>query len=88
MALLSFRRLALLLPLAAGVALGCFSPKEPECAFSCVADGLCPADHHCAEDGLCHRDDGHGTCSLPAQTDAGADAPDDAGPADGGDDAP
>jgi hypothetical protein len=80
----------LLLALAAGVVLGCFSPKKPECAFSCVEDGLCPADYHCANDGLCHRDDGQGICTLPPQTDAGADAPGDADalPTDGGDDAP
>jgi hypothetical protein len=75
MALLA-RALGLALALAAGAALGCFSPKKPECAFSCVADGVCPTDYHCREDGLCHRDDGQGTCTLAPQIDAGADRSD------------
>jgi hypothetical protein len=74
---------AFLLCLAAAVALACFSPKQPGCAFSCVTDGLCPADYHCADDGLCHRDDGQGTCSLPPQVDGGtSDGGDDAQPGD------
>jgi hypothetical protein len=68
-------RVSLAVAFGALLGLGCFSPKTPECAFSCVDDGVCPSDYHCAEDGLCHRDDGQGTCTLPPQIDAGADAP-------------
>ena len=70
-------RLVLALALAASTWGGaCFSPKEPACAFSCAADGLCPTSYMCGSDGLCHRDDGKGVCLL---------GPDDAGaPADGG----
>jgi len=60
---------------AAAVALpACFSPRQPACAFSCVTDGLCPADYHCADDGVCHRDDGQGICTLLPQIDAAQDA--------------
>jgi hypothetical protein len=77
-------RLLVLLAAAAVAALpGCFSPRQPACAFSCATDGLCPGDYHCADDGLCHRDDGQGMCTLAPQLDAaqdaGADASDDAG---------
>ena len=83
MALLArLRRSILILALATGATLGCFSPKKPECAFSCVEDGLCPSDYHCGEDGLCHRDDGEGTCTLPPQIDAGFDVADGASRAD------
>jgi hypothetical protein len=60
---------------------GCFSPNQPGCAFSCVADGICPAGYSCAGDGLCHRKDGLGVCDIPPQTDAGSenDADGDAG---------
>jgi len=60
--------------LAGAVALGgCFSPRQPGCAFSCVADGVCPSGYSCATDGLCHRKDGLGDCNLPPQVDAGSD---------------
>jgi hypothetical protein len=65
-------RVALVLALAV-LAVACFSPKEPACAFSCVTDGLCPASYVCASDGLCHRADGVGVCLLTA-SDAGAPA--------------
>ena len=57
---------------------GCFSPRQPACAFSCVADGICPTGYSCAADGLCHRVDAQGICDLPPQTDAGSDGPSDA----------
>jgi hypothetical protein len=61
--------------LALGLALpGCYSPIQPGCAFSCAADGLCPAGYSCGGDGVCHRDDGEGTCQIPAQVDAARDA--------------
>jgi len=47
---------------------GCFSPKQPPCAFSCADDGICPAGYSCAADGVCHRDDGQGTCDITPQT--------------------
>ena len=62
---------------AAGLSLSswaCFSPRQPGCAFSCVADGRCPARYSCGDDGLCHRDDGLGVCDFPPQNDAGGDA--------------
>jgi hypothetical protein len=49
---------------------GCFSPRQPACAFSCAADGLCPAGYSCGTDGVCHRDDDPGTCDIPPQVDA------------------
>jgi hypothetical protein len=52
----------------------CFSPRQPGCAFSCVADGRCPSGYSCESDGLCHRDDGLGVCDFPSQNDAAADA--------------
>jgi hypothetical protein len=62
---------------AAGAALpGCFSPRQPGCAFSCAADGICPADYTCGDDGFCHRDDGQGFCTLTPQNDAAQDAGD------------
>jgi hypothetical protein len=70
MALLSVTR-ALLLAALAATASGCFSVKQPACAFSCATDGLCPAGYSCAADGVCHRDDGQGTCDIPPQIDAG-----------------
>jgi hypothetical protein len=77
--------LALVLVALAGLA-SCFSPQRPGCAFSCAADGLCPSGYSCGSDGVCHRDDGQGTCDIPPQTDAGADAGDDgATDADGAD---
>jgi hypothetical protein len=50
--------------LLATLAAACFSPREPACAFSCAADGTCPASYVCGDDGLCHRADGAGTCLL------------------------
>jgi len=61
------RSLALLL---FGLA-GCFSPKQPACAFSCADDGICPAGYSCQTDGVCHRDDDPGgACAIPPQIDA------------------
>lgn len=68
----------LMVALAAAVLPGCFDPRQPGCAFSCAADGICPAAYHCADDGLCHRDDGQGACTLPPQIDAAQDAGGDA----------
>jgi hypothetical protein len=64
---------------------GCFSPRQPACAFSCAADGVCPAGYSCQDDGVCHRDDGQGTCDIPAQiSDAAQDAVGGAVDGDGG----
>jgi hypothetical protein len=76
-------RIALVLAMATAIAAtaGCFSPRQPPCAFSCADDGLCPSGYSCQADGVCHRDDGQGTCDLPSQIDAGdagADVPGDA----------
>jgi hypothetical protein len=68
--------MALAAILAGGALLGCFSPRQPGCAFSCAADGVCPAEYSCDTDGLCHRDDGKGTCDLPPQTDGAVEASD------------
>ena len=63
-------RIALLLAVAATA--GCYSPKQPPCAFSCADDGLCPTGYSCQADGVCHRDDSPGgTCDIPPQIDAG-----------------
>jgi hypothetical protein len=72
------RRAALLIALAgaglgAGFA-GCFSPRQPPCAFSCATDGLCPSGYVCASDGFCHHEGDHGTCDLGS--DGGQDAAD------------
>jgi hypothetical protein len=74
----AFLRIALLLALAS--AAGCFSPRQPSCAFSCATDGLCPSGYSCQADGVCHRDDSQDTCDIPSQIDAG-----DAGKGDAGD---
>ena len=51
----------------------CFSPRQPTCAFSCAADGLCPAGYSCsATDGWCHRDDAPDATCEPSQLDAGS----------------
>ena len=75
-------RIALLLAVAATA--GCYSPKQPPCAFSCADDGLCPSGYTCQADGVCHRDDSQGTCDIPSQIDAGDAGVD--GSADAGDD--
>lgn len=71
-------RLALALALlalgAAGFA-GCFSLKEPPCAFTCVeAAHRCPESYTCGDDGLCHREGATATCGLTSPFDAGVDA--------------
>jgi len=53
-----------LLLAALAAAAACFSPREPACAFSCAADGTCPASYACRSDGLCHRMDDAGVCLL------------------------
>jgi hypothetical protein len=55
---------------------GCYSPAQPSCAFSCVANGVCPDGFRCGADGLCHRNDGQGTCNIPSQVDGGTAAAD------------
>jgi len=57
--------------LAAAVLAGCFSARQPACAFSCAADGVCPAGYSCGADGVCHHDDDPAACDIPAQIDAG-----------------
>jgi hypothetical protein len=66
---------------------GCFSPKQPACAFSCADDGICPAGYSCQADRVCHRDDDpDGACVIPPQQIDGSDAPvADGGAADAGD---
>lgn len=71
--------------LAAAVTLlvGCFTPLQPPCAFSCAVDHLCPAGYACGDDGFCHRPDDPGACLLTpadAAVDAPADVATDAGP--------
>jgi hypothetical protein len=80
-AVLKMRRAALLLGLwAAAGAASCFSPRQPDCAFSCAGDGRCPTGYTCsADDGWCHRDDGPDATCDPSQLDAGSDAQVDAG---------
>jgi hypothetical protein len=56
---------------------GCFSPKQPACAFSCVvAPNRCPESYACGADGLCHRAGADSACTLtpPPPVDASADA--------------
>ena len=62
---------------------GCYSPRQPPCAFSCADDGVCPSGFTCGTDGVCHRDDSTGTCDIPSQVDAAQDSAQDAD-ADGG----
>jgi len=73
------RSLFAALLLAAAALAGCFSARQPPCAFSCAGDGVCPAGYSCGTDGVCHHDDDPGVCDVPAQIDAG-----DAGADDGG----
>jgi len=65
--------------LAAAALAGCFSARQPPCAFSCAADGVCPAGYSCGADGVCHHDNDPGACDIPAQIDAGGAATDDGG---------
>jgi hypothetical protein len=68
--------------LAALVATGsCYEPRQPVCAFSCAADGLCPSGFTCGSDGVCHRDDSDGVCDIGPQIDAGDAGTDDGAPA-------
>ncbi len=61
-AALSTLALALATGLAAG---GCFSLKEPACAFSCQQPPhRCPESYACGTDGLCHRNGATATCGL------------------------
>lgn len=77
---------------AAGVGLiaallaGCFSLKEPPCAFSCAdPPHACPAHYACMTDGLCHKEGTTLACFLTSPTDAGIElgaiTDDDAAPA-------
>ena len=77
---LAVLKLSLALALSALFCAACFSPRQPGCAFSCVADGRCPTGYSCASDGLCHRDDGVGFCDLPSQVDGGQDSANDGAP--------
>jgi|GEM_PF-5389891 len=64
---------------------GCFSLKEPPCAFSCVQPpNRCPEGYACGTDGLCHRAAATGICYLTPPGDGGAEAldPDDDAAAD------
>jgi len=60
-------------------AAGCYSPRQPACAFSCIEDGACPAGYSCQADGVCHRDGDQGTCAIPSQIDASQDLVQEAG---------
>ena len=63
----------LVLGAGAGVA-GCFSLKEPPCAFTCVeAQHRCPERYTCGDDGLCHREGATAMCGLTSPFDAGTD---------------
>jgi|1185.fasta_scaffold838169_2 hypothetical protein len=57
----------------AALAVSCFSPSQPPCAFSCAVDHACPANYVCGGDGFCHRADGRGECLLGGG-DGGGDA--------------
>lgn len=73
-------RFILLFAAAVAAGAGCFSPKQPACAFSCAKDGDCPAGYSCEADGICHRAGTQETCDLPSLNDAAQDAgADDAG---------
>jgi hypothetical protein len=65
------RSLVAALLFAAAALAGCFSARQPPCAFSCAADGVCPAGYSCGSDGVCHHDNDPGSCDIPAQIDAG-----------------
>jgi hypothetical protein len=77
------RACLLVVVLAAAGLGGCFSPRQPGCAFSCAGDQLCPENYVCASDGFCHRNDGLGACTLEATEDAADGAPDAATAQDG-----
>ena len=79
------RSLLAALVLVAAALAGCFSARQPPCAFSCAADGLCPTGYSCGTDGVCHHDNDPGACDIPGQIDAGGAG--DAGADDGGADA-
>jgi len=79
---LAFLRRALLLAALVAPA-GCYEPRQPPCAFSCAADGVCPSGFTCGTDGVCHRDDSTGICDIEPQVDAAQDTAGDAGAADG-----
>ena len=63
------------LVLLAATGVGCFSPRQPVCAFSCATEPhACPANYQCGDDGICHRDgvnDDGATCPLDDTSDAG-----------------
>ena len=65
-----------LLALGWGLPAGCFSLKEPPCAFSCVQPPhRCPEQYSCLADGLCHRQGvAASVCTLRAPGDAGSEA--------------
>jgi hypothetical protein len=69
-------RLAVVLALGLGLGLaGCFSLREPPCAFSCVQPPhLCPDQYTCQADGLCHRNGAVGVCTSTPPGDAGVEA--------------
>lgn len=47
---------------------GCFSPRQPACAFACVAPPhSCPSGYTCGNDGICHSDNNQGECPLSGQ---------------------
>jgi len=70
--------------LLAALVAGCFSPRQPACAFSCAAPPhSCPPQYACADDGFCHRAGDSGECmfdvdAAPA-TDAAGDSAMDGG---------
>ena len=67
--------LAVVSALGLGLSAGCFSLREPPCAFSCVqAPHLCPDQYVCQADGLCHRNGAVGVCTLIPPSDAGIEA--------------
>jgi hypothetical protein len=53
---------------------GCFTPRNPPCAFTCVSSGnLCPDGYACGTDGLCHRAGADDVCGFTSPYDAGSD---------------
>ncbi len=58
----------------------CFSTPEPECAFACGQNSVCPDKYRCAGDGWCKRNDvaEDFVCSTTPLIDASKPTPDSA----------
>lgn len=71
----------LFLSIAALIA-ACYQTPQPECAFACDSDGLCPDGYSCRADSLCRRTDVPDDFACPnvSQLDADTPVPDSADP--------